>query len=870
MDLIYTCYTPTTKHRRRRNAANANDNLPVESPAASICSVSPRNVLLFTTSSQNHLFKTTNQESASVSEFGVENGNNSGGSSVSVAKHSVFVCDLNTPWEVHRVTTAAAEITALNWDEGGTAFVAADAEGSVEVWQMEDDEEGGAITRWRRIFAKNFGRERFIAAKFLTGNKKIFLNNEEMDSVLYMEKFTFAGGSKVGLPFSRRRLLCCVLVSATSMVAAICVNPAAATALVAAAQSAAASGEESPSASLTSSVVTKSLGGRRARILHADIAVLREGKMVIAVSNGNPTHPIGVYSVHPSLRDENGFDLSLDVGNFPSIYLSTSQKSATTADDACLAITGICFVKRDDCDAILVATEHSAGGKVELWELKEAVHPTHKMFSASSATASESGVVVGGAAPSASAGAAAEQLPRITAPIWKSDETFSGPPSRVVSLATPSITLQTGVNAPCFVTVAYADGSIQCLLRDSLQHIGSVDLPKSGYFPDDDSDAAVSALTSSQGSSRKRSRVSVEICSMAFTATGNALVAIDTQGQLYLYRISPISDPGGPHTVPYLVTMFEYCFVSGVDFWDLTICAKMNHIDSLCDKLTENYNRQPTHIQQFYFGHLMAVKATLYRLESPHLGDLKAGDAFALFMLESIKNVLKTSVRSSEKMEDIVDKNQILFERMLNHLTASKKNEADKYTKLIQYVQQKPKEFNLDHGSGSSNQHQMLIQFVTNLALHICASIPDFKVGRKGSGFNLSTNEKALASLRELLLCIRLWSTTNPIFQPGFTKTSDSFDLVAKLFDIITKQGEKAFDEGHNDDCLRLPSQVMIPPLNMLTRARGVSPLAVAAAVANRAPMSFEFSVEPESEAKVTAAAVAAHAHEESVQIEGR
>ena len=157
---------------------------------------------------------------------------------------------------------------------------------------------------------------------------QIFLNNEEMDSVLYMEKFTFAGGSKVGLPFCRRRLLCCVLVSATSMVAAICVNPAAATALVAAAaQSAAASGEESPSASLTSSVVTKSLGGRRARILHADIAVLREGKMVIAVSNGNPTHPIGVYSVHPSLRDENGFDLSLDVGNFPSIYLSTSQKS---------------------------------------------------------------------------------------------------------------------------------------------------------------------------------------------------------------------------------------------------------------------------------------------------------------------------------------------------------------------------------------------------------------------------------------------------------------------------------------------------------------------------------------------------------------
>ena len=51
-----------------------------------------------------------------------------------------------------------------------------------------------------------------------------------------------------------------------------------------------------------------------------------------------------------------------------------------------------------------------------------------------------------------------------------------------------------------------------------------------------------------------------------------------------------------------------------------------------------------------------------------------------------------------------------------------------------------------------------------------------------------------------MLLCIRLWSTMNPICDPSFTKTSDSFDLVAKLFDIITKQGDKAFDEGHNGE----------------------------------------------------------------------
>ena len=40
--------------------------------------------------------------------------------------------------------------------------------------------------------------------------------------------------------------------------------------------------------------------------------------------------------------------------------------------------------------------------------------------------------------------------------------------------------IQTGRGAACYVTIAYSDGSIQCLLRDSLQQIGSADLPKTG------------------------------------------------------------------------------------------------------------------------------------------------------------------------------------------------------------------------------------------------------------------------------------------------------------------------------------------------------------------------------------------------------
>ena len=68
-----------------------------------------------------------------------------------------------------------------------------------------------------------------------------------------------------------------------------------------------------------------------------------------------------------------------------------------------------------------------------------------------------------------------------------------------------------------------------------------------------------------------------------------------------------------------------------------------------------------------------------------------------------------------------------------------------------------------------------------------------------------------------------MWSTTNPILKPAYTKTSDSFDLVAKLFDIITRQGDKAFDEGHNGEDERLGLVRLIGLSYVLWDGRGTN-----------------------------------------------
>ncbi len=178
-------------------------------------------------------------------------------------------------------------------------------------------------------------------------------------------------------------------------------------------------------------------------------------------------------------------------------------------------------------------------------------------------------------------------------------ESFTGPAPSVLALATPPVSLQAGPDAPCYVVAAYGDGSLQCLLRDSLQQVGSAEVPN---LSDDDPSRGRAECAGSPSKKRARpSGVSAPpVCSVSFSATGNALVVVDALGRLRAYRVSPISDPGGAHTVPFLVTMLEYCLVSGRDCWDVTACARAGHVEAACERLAENFGRQQPSVRAYY------------------------------------------------------------------------------------------------------------------------------------------------------------------------------------------------------------------------------------------------------------------------------
>lgn len=135
------------------------------------------------------------------------------------------------------------------------------------------------------------------------------------------------------------------------------------------------------------------------------------------------------------------------------------------------------------------------------------------------------------------------------------------------------------------------------------------------------------------------------------TWMGHLLLAVDAEGQLFAYRVSyPHQDQaGGQQSINYAISLLEYCLVGGFDALDVFLILKAQQLDTIIDRLTENFTRQPSYVQQFYYVNFFAMKTNLYRLSLS--GQPKAHDLTCFLMLHSIligfKSLLRPSVLSS-------------------------------------------------------------------------------------------------------------------------------------------------------------------------------------------------------------------------------
>ncbi|KAK7791584.1 hypothetical protein R5R35_007389 [Gryllus longicercus] len=802
MDLVYSVLRKHTANNQK-----SFQNYECLHEGHTLCAVSSKNTVAFTT--------TTELEDASGKSWGSH----------------VYVADLNTPWHSHKVTSNRAGVTALEWDLPGEKLLLADAAGLVQIWSCREH----VLNDWLCLGAATFSGEHILAAAFFHNGKKISVCAEKKDAVFYTEKFTHVRFAPSVRHFGGRPVEGCLVISTTGMV-----GVAALTQETAPAGALPLTGGSGMAPLLATA--SDSLGSTRHRIAAADVCYGKNGHFLVAVSSGSASLPIQCYRVSVKQSEEKCVIVSQAL---PSFFL---QSSPAAAEGLYRHVAQLKFVVREDADSLVVASNADpppgtptnctpnsvyggcytssgsssssssvssssggmsvngnscnggAGGLVEIWELREKPLPIHKLFQPKNHTNS------------------VEPYKTV---LWQHQSHFVAS-SPVVCVTTSKLP------PPFYVMVALADGTLHCLHRDSLKPVAS---------------SSLNLMRQEEPPAAKQQRLSPCVSHLDMSWLGCVLLAADTLGQLHLYRLTPVADPGGGSmTVPHVVRLLEYCLVTGLDCWDLLVCLRPGLVDAVADRFSDGFNRQLAPVQQYHYVHFLNIKTSLYRLTVS--GQSKAADLTSLLMLHSVATAFKSLLRPSDlsshdkgpadslaavMTEPLADVDKVLF-----HLEA--------------------KEFTVEHSTLQSLQQ--LIQWVADLALALLARLPEQRgnstpatkpsggCSPASPGYELLRDYKALNTLRELLVVVRIWGLLRQSCLPVFVRSADSLDVLALLFKLLSRLVQAPEpDEALLDDCCLLPNQVMVPTLQPPVRM-----VAVASPVLfyQSLPIQLEFGTEPD------------------------
>ena len=107
--------------------------------------------------------------------------------------------------------------------------------------------------------------------------------------------------------------------------------------------------------------------------------------------------------------------------------------------------------------------------------------------------------------------------------------------------------------------------------------------------------------------------------------------------------------------------------ILGFDWLDVSMCMKPSQVESICQKLEENFEKQSKVNQDYYYSRYMAMKSSLYRLVSV-TSDYKAADCYAQLMLYSIHGVFKSLLGPSDMIVTADTQTEKVFKLIRNQL----------------------------------------------------------------------------------------------------------------------------------------------------------------------------------------------------------
>lgn len=85
--------------------------------------------------------------------------------------------------------------------------------------------------------------------------------------------------------------------------------------------------------------------------------------------------------------------------------------------------------------------------------------------------------------------------------------------------------------------------------------------------------------------------------------------------------------------------------------------------------------------------------------------------------------------------------------------------------------------------------------------------------------YEISKDIVALNSIRELLVMMRIWGLLKPQSLPVFARSDENLDVLLQCFKLLTRLAlnPNEPDDFLLDECCLLPSQVLIPQLQLVS-----------------------------------------------------
>ncbi|XP_070347142.1 mediator of RNA polymerase II transcription subunit 16 isoform X1 [Equus asinus] len=697
----------------------------------------------------------------------------------------IHILDTEHPWEVHSISSEHSEaITCLEWDQSGSRLLSADADGQIKCWSMADH----LANSWESPVGSLVEGDPIVALSWLHNGVKLALHVEKSGASSFGEKFSRVKFSPSLTLFGGKPMEGWIAVTVSGLVTVSLLKP---------------SGQV-----LTS---TESLCRLRGRVALADIAFTGGGNIVVATADGSSASPVQFYKVCVSVVSEK---CRIDTEILPSLFMRCTTD--LNRKDKFPAITHLKFLARDMSEQVLLCASSQTSSIVECWSLRKEGLPVNNIFQQISP-------VVGDKQPMILKWrilSATNDLDRVSAVAL---------PKLPISLTNTDLKVasDTQFYPGLGLALAFHDGSVHIVHRLSLQTMAV-------FY----SSAAPRSVDEPAVKRPRATGPAVHFKAMQLSWTSLALVGIDNHGKVN--RVMPVDRHGGGglrrgprlsmlrispsmgHALEvhlalrHLLFLLEYCMVTGYDWWDILLHVQPGMVQSLVEKLHEEYTRQNAALQQVLSTRILAMKASLCKLSPCTV--TRVCDYHAKLFLIAVSSTLKSLLRP-------------------HLLNTPDKSPGDRLTEICAKITDvdidkvminlKTEEFVLD--MNTLQALQQLLQWVGDFVLYLLASLPN-----QGSplrpGHSFLRDGTSLGMLRELMVVIRIWGLLKPSCLPVYTATSDTQDSMSLLFRLLTKLWICCRDEGPTsepdealvDECCLLPSQLLIPSLDWLPVSDGL------------------------------------------------